>query len=49
MKQSLQRAFQIWIGLTLLVIASLIAIYLRNGIDGINLFVQQIFVTSKNK
>jgi hypothetical protein len=41
MKQSLQTAFKSWIGLTLLVIASLIAIYLRNGLDGLNLFIQQ--------
>ncbi|MBL8091784.1 MAG: DUF2029 domain-containing protein [Anaerolineales bacterium] len=41
MKQYLQRAFQIWIILTVLVIVSLIAIYLRNGMDGINLFIQQ--------
>ncbi|MEK6750773.1 MAG: glycosyltransferase family 87 protein [Chloroflexota bacterium] len=41
MKQSLQTAFKSWIGLTLLVIASLIAIYLRNGMDGLNLFIQQ--------
>ena len=41
MKYSLEKAFQIWLGLTLLIIASLIAIYLRNGIDGINLFIQQ--------
>jgi hypothetical protein len=41
MKSSLQTTFKIWIGLTLLVIVSLIAIYLRNGMDGINLFIQQ--------
>lgn len=41
MKKSLQPAFKIWIGLTLLVILSLIAIYLRNGMDGLNLFIQQ--------
>lgn len=40
MKQ-IQRAFQIWIVVTILVILSLIAIYLRNGMDGINLFIQQ--------
>jgi uncharacterized membrane protein YbhN (UPF0104 family) len=37
----LQTTFKIWIGLTLLVIASLLAIYLRNGMDGLNLFIQQ--------
>ena len=41
MKHSLQTAFKSWIGLTLLVIASLVAIYLRNGITGLNLFIQQ--------
>lgn len=41
MKPSLQTAFRIWIGLTLLVTASLVAIHLRNGMDGINLFIQQ--------
>ena len=41
MKHSLQTAFKSWIGLTLLVIASLIAIYLRNGTTGLNLFIQQ--------
>ena len=41
MKHSLQLAFKSWIGLTLLVIASLIAIYLRNGAAGLNLFIQQ--------
>lgn len=41
MKHSLQTAFKLWIGITLLVIASLIAIYLRNGQDGLNLFIQQ--------
>lgn len=41
MKQTLKRAFQIWVVLTILVITSLIAIYFRNGIDGINLFIQQ--------
>src|SRR3990172_4166191 len=41
MKHSLQTAFRSWIGLTLLVIASLAAIYLRNGTAGLNLFIQQ--------
>ena len=41
MKHSLQTAFKSWIGLTLLVIASLVAIYLRNGTTGMNLFIQQ--------
>jgi hypothetical protein len=40
MKQSLQTAFKIWLGLTLLVIASVIVIYLRNGMTGLNLFIQ---------
>ena len=41
MKRSLQIAFKSWIGLTLLVIASLVSIYLRNGMDGLSLFIQQ--------
>ena len=41
MKHSLQTAFKSWIGLTLLVIASLVGIYLRNGTTGLNLFIQQ--------
>jgi hypothetical protein len=41
MKKSLQKTFHIWLGLTFLIIASLIAVYLRNGMNGINLFIQQ--------
>ncbi len=41
MKRSLQIAFNSWIGLSLLVIASVIAIYVRNGQTGLNLFIQQ--------
>ncbi len=41
MKHSLQTAFKSWIGLTLLVIASLVAIYIRNGTAGLDLFIQQ--------
>ena len=41
MKHSLQTAFKLWIGLTLLVIASLVMIYIRNGTAGLNLFIQQ--------
>ena len=41
MKHSLHTAFKSWIGLTLRVIASVIAIYLRNGTEGLNLFIQQ--------
>ncbi len=40
MKQSLQTTFKSWIGLTLLVIASLAVIYLRNGMTGLELFIQ---------
>jgi hypothetical protein len=40
MKQSLQTAFKTWLGLTLLVIASLVVIYLRNGMTGLELFIQ---------
>lgn len=41
MKYSLQAAFKSWVAITLLVIASLTAIYLRNGQAGLNLFIQQ--------
>ncbi|MBI5826009.1 MAG: DUF2029 domain-containing protein [Chloroflexi bacterium] len=41
MKPPLQTAFKSWLVITLLVIASLTAIYLRNGVDGLNLFIQQ--------
>jgi hypothetical protein len=41
MKKSLQTAFYFWIVITLLVLASLVAIYLRNGMAGLNLFIQQ--------
>lgn len=40
MKQSLQTTFKSWLGITLLVIASLAIIYLRNGMTGLNLFIQ---------
>lgn len=41
MKRALQTAFTSWLTLTLLVISSLIAIYLRNGAAGLNLFIQE--------
>ena len=41
MKHSLQTVFKLWIGITLLVIASLAAIYFRNGTKGLNLFIQE--------
>jgi hypothetical protein len=41
MKQAVKSTFRCWIGLTLLVIASLAAIYFRNGTAGLNLFIQQ--------
>ena len=41
MKHSLQTAFKSWIGLTLLVIASLAVIFFRNGTTGLSLFIQQ--------
>lgn len=40
MKPSLQTAFKTWLTLTLLVIASLAVIYLRNGMAGLELFIQ---------
>jgi len=41
MKHSLQTALKSWLGLTLLVIASLVVVYLRNGATGLDLFIQQ--------
>jgi hypothetical protein len=41
MKGSLRAAFITWIGISALVIASLAAIYLRNGVAGLNLYIQQ--------
>lgn len=41
MNHSLRTAFRSWIGLTLLVLASLVVIYFRNGMEGLNLFIQQ--------
>ena len=38
MKHSLQTAFKSWIGLTLLVIASLVAIYLQKWHNGLESF-----------
>jgi len=40
MKHSVQTAFKFWIGITLFVLASLVIIYTRNGMVGLNLFVQ---------
>lgn len=41
MKNALQNTFRAWVALTGLVLLSLAAIYLRNGMDGINLFIQE--------
>ena len=41
MKQSLKFAYKVWIITSILVIASVVFIYLRNGMTGINLFIQQ--------
>ncbi|MBK6645103.1 MAG: DUF2029 domain-containing protein [Anaerolineales bacterium] len=41
MTKYFKTAFRAWVAFTFLVIASLIAIYLRNGMDGINLFIQE--------
>jgi hypothetical protein len=41
MKRSLQTAFTSWIVLTVLVILSLLVIYLRNGVAGLNVYIQQ--------
>lgn len=41
MKKSLQTAFLIWVAATILMTLQLVAIHLRNGMDGLNLFIQQ--------
>ena len=41
MKSAFQNIFRVWVVITLLVLASLVAIYLRNGMDGLNLFIQE--------
>ncbi|HRQ22232.1 MAG TPA: glycosyltransferase family 87 protein [Anaerolineales bacterium] len=41
MKKSLQIAFLTWTAATILMALQLAAIYLRNGMDGLNLFIQQ--------
>ena len=41
MKSALQNTFRVWVVITLLVLASLAAIYLRNGVAGLNLFIQE--------
>jgi hypothetical protein len=41
MKQVPKNALYYWLAITLLVTASLIAIYLRNGQAGLDLFIQQ--------
>lgn len=41
MKPALRTAFTSWVILTTLILASLVAIYLRNGVVGLNLFIQE--------
>lgn len=41
MKRYFRIALTVWLVATLLVVIQLIAIYLRNGMDGINLFIQE--------
>jgi hypothetical protein len=41
MRQSLQTAFKLWLGITLMVIFSLAFICFRNGVTGFHLFIQQ--------
>lgn len=41
MKNALRNALRFWFVITLLVIVSLVAIYIRNGTDGLNLFIQE--------
>jgi Glycosyltransferase family 87 len=40
-KNSLRTAFLAWIGISILVVASVIAIYWRNGVAGLDLYIQQ--------
>lgn len=41
MKSALHTTFRVWVALTGLVLASLVAIYFRNGVTGLNLFIQE--------
>lgn len=41
MKKSLQLTFNFWATFTILILASLVLIYLRNGTVGLNLFIQE--------
>jgi hypothetical protein len=41
MRQALQNTFRVWVALTFVVMLSLVAIYLRNGTNGLNLFIQE--------
>lgn len=41
MRHALQNTFRAWVVLTFLVVLSLVAIYIRNGMDGLNLFIQE--------
>jgi hypothetical protein len=41
MKKQLRFVFTSWLVVTFLAVAQLVAIYLRNGMEGINLFIQQ--------
>jgi len=40
MKKNLQIALAFWFVFTSLALAQLSAVYLRNGVDGLNLFIQ---------
>lgn len=41
MRPALKNTLRVWVGITFFVIASLVLIYLRNGMAGLNLFIQE--------
>ncbi|MBI3167494.1 MAG: DUF2029 domain-containing protein [Chloroflexi bacterium] len=41
MKSALQNTFRVWVAVTFLIAASLFAVYLRNGMTGLALFIQE--------
>lgn len=40
MRPALKNTLRVWVGITFFVIASLVLIYLRNGISSLNLFIR---------
>lgn len=41
MRSALKNTLRVWVGITFFVVTSLVLIYLRNGTDGLNLFIQE--------